>query len=331
MPRGPRLDAPGTLHHVIIRGIEKRPIVRDDADRSDFVSRLGRLAIETQTSVFAWALMGNHAHLLLRSGTLGLPSLMRRLLTGYSIKYNLRHHRHGHLFQNRYKSIVCEEDMYFRELLRYIHLNPMRAGAVASLSELDHYPWSGHAVVVGALKNDWQDRDYALKWFGRKEAQARAAYQAYLQEGVGQGRRPELVGGGLIRSAGGWSSVKSLRAKGIHEKGDERILGGSDFVLGMLNEAEKRQKYQFPLAERMEMAEKTLAAECKTAGVSEGALRAGGRRRNMSRLRWNLARKFVDELGLSLAESGRLLGVSTSAIARSLSRIKNYRNQQRPP
>jgi hypothetical protein len=247
---------------------------------------------------------------------------MRRLLTGYSTKYNLRHHRHGHLFQNRYKSIVVEEDVYFRELLRYIHLNPMRAGAVASLSELDHYPWSGHAVVVGALKNDWQDQDYALKWFGRKEAQARASYQAYLQEGVGQGRRPELVGGGLIRSAGGWSSVKSLRAKGIHEKGDERILGSSDFVLGMVNEAEKRLKYQFPLAERMEMAEKTLAAECKTAGVREGALRAGGRRRNMSRLRWNLARKFVDELGLSLAESGRLLGVSTSAIAHSLSRIK---------
>jgi REP element-mobilizing transposase RayT len=319
MPRGPRLDAPGTLHHVIIRGIEKRPIVRDDTDRSDFVSRLGRLAIETQTGVFAWALMENHAHLLLRSSAHGLPGLMRRLLTGYSIKYNLRHRRHGHLFQNRYKSIVCEEDVYFRELLRYIHLNPLRAGAAESLAELDHYPWSGHAVVVGILENDWQDRDYALKWFGRKEAEAKAAYQAYIREGVGQGRRPELVGGGLVRSAGGWSAVKALRTRGIREKGDERILGGSDFVLQIVKEAEKRQKYQFSLAERIENAEKILSAECRKAGVKESAISAGGRRREMSLLRRNLARKFVDELGLSLAEAGRLLGVSTAAIARSVS------------
>jgi hypothetical protein len=276
--------------------------------------------METETAVFAWALMNNHAHLLVRSSTPGLPGLMRRLLTGYAITYNLRHRRHGHLFQNRYKSIVCEEDVYFRELLRYIHLNPLRAGAVDSLSELDRYPWSGHAVVVGKMENDWQDRDYVLRWFGRKEAEAKAAYQAYVREGVGQGRRPELVGGGLIRSAGGWSAVKGLRTKGIREKGDERILGSSDFVLRVVDELEQRLKYQFSLAERIEKAEEILSTECGKAGLREGALRAGGRRREMSSLRRKLAQTFVDELGLSLAEAGRLLGVSTSAIARSLSR-----------
>ena len=320
MPRGARLDAPGTLHHVMIRGIEKKDIVRDVADRSDFVSRLGRLATETRTAVLAWALMRNHAHLLIRSGTYGLPRLMRRLLTGYSVRFNLRHRRHGHLFQNRYKSIVCEEDAYFRELLRYVHLNPLRAGEVDSLMELDHYPWSGHAVIVGLLTNDWQDRDYALKWFGRREKEAQAAYQAYLQEGVGQGRRPELVGGGMIRSAGGWSAVKALRARGFREKGDERILGSSDFVLKMVIEAEKRLKYQFPMAERIENAKRALSTECRKADVNESALTAGGRRRAMSRLRRKLAQKFVDEMGLSLAEAGRLLGVSTPAIARTLSR-----------
>ena len=112
MPRGARLDAPGTLHHVIVRGIERRNIVDDDKDREDFVSRQGKLSEETGTAIYAWALMPNHAHILLRSGTAGLPNFMRRLLAGYAVSYNRRHKRYGHLFQNRYKSIICEEDPY---------------------------------------------------------------------------------------------------------------------------------------------------------------------------------------------------------------------------
>jgi len=91
MPRQGRLDTPGTLHHVMIRGIEKRRIVDDDQDRRDFVSRLGRLSVETGTAVYAWALLTNHAHLLVCSGPQGLARFMRRLLTGYSVSYNLRH------------------------------------------------------------------------------------------------------------------------------------------------------------------------------------------------------------------------------------------------
>ena len=137
MPRQARLDAPGTLHHVIVRGIEKRKIITDDRDRKNFVSRMGTIASETETLIYAWALMYNHAHILLRSGPSGLSQYMRRLLSGYAISYNRRHRRHGHLFQNRYKSIVCEEDPYFKELVRYIHLNPIRAKSVASLGLAD--------------------------------------------------------------------------------------------------------------------------------------------------------------------------------------------------
>ena len=122
MPRQARLDSPGTLHHVMIRGIEKKRIVVDEQDRKDFVRRLGLLAVETKTAVYAWALMSNHAHLLVCSGTAGLAKFMRRFLTGYAVSYNLRHHRHGHLFQNRYKSMVCDGDSYFTELVRYLRL-----------------------------------------------------------------------------------------------------------------------------------------------------------------------------------------------------------------
>ena len=99
MPRGARLDAPGTLHHVMVRGIEGGNIVKDDQDRDNFISRLGELAKETFTAIYAWALLENHAHILLRSGAAGLPTLMRRLLSGYATSFNKRHRRCGHLFQ----------------------------------------------------------------------------------------------------------------------------------------------------------------------------------------------------------------------------------------
>jgi REP element-mobilizing transposase RayT len=135
MPRQARLDAPGTLHHVIIRGLERRAIVKDDVDREAFVTRLGAMAQATGTPIYGWALLPNHAHVLLRSGPTGIPRFMRRLLTGYAITFNRRHRRVGHLFQNRYKSIVCEEEAYFRELVRYIHLNPLRAKLVPDLND----------------------------------------------------------------------------------------------------------------------------------------------------------------------------------------------------
>jgi REP element-mobilizing transposase RayT len=108
MPRGPRLDAPGTLHHVIVRGMEKGLVVQDDEDRADFLIRMGRLSRSCPTSIYAWAIMSNHIHVLLKSGPDGLSRFMRKLLTGYAIRYNRRHQRCGDLFQNRYKSIICQ-------------------------------------------------------------------------------------------------------------------------------------------------------------------------------------------------------------------------------
>jgi len=238
MPRRARLDAPGTLHHVMVRGIERGKIVDDNIDRENYVSRLGGLAADTQTTVYAWALMDNHAHMLLRSSTVGLSDFMRRFLTGYAICYNRRHRRWGHLFQNRYKSIICDEDAYFKELVRYIHLNPFRAGSVKTLAQLDRYRWCGHSGLMGEIENKWQDREYVLKWFGQKQNEARRSYRNYVRSGINDGRRPELVGGGLIRSLGGWSAVKAMRRSTDRESGDERILGSGEFVERIIKEAE---------------------------------------------------------------------------------------------
>ncbi len=153
MPRQPRLDAPGLLQHVMARGIERRKLFRDDKDRESFLERFAIILEETQTQCYAWALIPNHFHLLLRTGPIPLSKVMRRLMTGYAVTFNKRHKRAGHLFQNRYKSVVCEEDAYLLELIRYIHLNPLRAGLVKDLQELDKYPWTGHSAILGRSKN----------------------------------------------------------------------------------------------------------------------------------------------------------------------------------
>ena len=322
MPRGPRLDSPGTLHHVILRGIERKKIVTDDKDRKNFTTRMGDLATETETTIYGWALLNNHAHILLRSGPHGLSMYMRRLLTGFATSYNIRHRRHGHLFQNRYKSILCEEDAYFRELIRYIHLNPLRAKLVGSLSQLDRFRWSGHGVLMGKLKNEWQDNEYVLSWFGRRVGEARREYRQYLAEGISQGRRPDLVGGGLVRSQGGWSAVKAMRRLGIFERSDERILGSGEFVEGMLKEAEENLKYQFSSGEQIKRAAHLIESACEQQHVSKEALQSGSRIREVCQIRSQLAEELVKECGLSLAETARQLGVSTAAIANALKRKK---------
>jgi REP element-mobilizing transposase RayT len=317
------LDAPGTLHHVILRGINKRRIVDDIADRKNFVKRMGELAAETKTTIYAWALMTNHAHILLRSAEIGLSGYMRRLLTGYAISYNRRHGRWGHLFQNRYKSIICEEDAYFTELVRYIHLNPLRAKLVKNYDKLDRYRWCGHSVTIGKVKNDWQDRDYVLKWFGKKEGEAKKYYRDYVKKGIDKGRRPELVGGGLIRSLGGWSAVKTMRRSGDREWSDDRILGSGEFVEQIIKEAEAKMRYQFPIKEDPKKIDEFIARICKNEKLSTEEIKAGGRRRAVSKVRAQIAIGLVKTHGVSLAEVARQLGVTTSAISRIITRANN--------
>jgi len=322
MPRQARLDTPGTVHHVIIRGIEKRHIVDDNKDRKSFVDRMGSLGLETNTAIYAWAVMGNHAHIFLRSGPLSLSNYMRRLLTGYAAFYNRRHNRHGHLFQNRFKSIVVQEDAYFQEIVRYIHLNPLRAGIVGTISELERYPWCGHSVILGKLKNDWQNKEYVLKWFGKRIGDARRAYRSFVENGVKQGHRSDLIGGGLIRSQGGWAAVKDMLRQGVREKSDERILGSGAFVQQLIQQSDIQRKQQFSRTENLELAIQHIKKKCRDERIEINVLRAGSRRRNVSKLRTRLIEDLIVEFGISLAETGRQLGVSSSAVAKALDRRK---------
>jgi len=294
----------------------------DDEDRQTFISRLAKSALATGTKIYAWALMSNHAHILLKSGKAGLSTFMRKFLTGYATQFNGRHHRHGHLFQNRYKSIVCEEDTYFLKLVSYIHLNPLRAGLVKSLEELDHYPWSGHAVIMNYRDHEWQDRDYVLKYFGDMEGSSRRAYRVFVREQIDLGHQPELTGGGLVRSAVGWSEVLSMRQRGERQFSDERILGSGEFVKAVIDEAEDSIKVRLPSQSGMEEAMDVLEHQCMEKGISLMAVKSGSRRHECAKLRRELAHQFVLDLGLSYADAARVLGISASAVNQIIRRSR---------
>ena len=315
MPRQARIDAPGALHHVIVRGLERRKIFRDDVDRLDFLTRLGKVLSDTRTPCFAWALIPNHFHLLLRSGNRSLATVMRRLLTGYAMGFNRRHHRSGQLFQNRYKSILCQEDNYLLELVRYIHLNPLRAGLVADLSKLDRYPFGGHSVIVGKQKNDWQDVAYVLKLFAEQKATARRRYKAHLARGVEMGKQPELTGGGLVRSSGGWAVIKSLRKANIHFKSDERILGDSDFVDEVLKSADEKLQRRYALKAEGWDLDKLAEKAGTICGLDREQIFKPGKQPIKVKARSMFCYWAVRELGVTTTQLAEMLRISQPAVS----------------
>jgi len=321
MPRAARLDAPGVVHHIIVRGIEGRDIFRDDLDRERFLSRLEMLLPATQVTCYAWAFLPNHAHFLFRSGAVPIATLMRRLLTGYAVDFNRRHRRRGYLFQNRYKSILCQEDPYFQELVRYIHLNPLRAGLVRTLAELNHFPYCGHSAVMGRKSRPWQDVMYVLLSFGRTAARGRRAYVAYMAAGTGQGRREELVGGGLVRSVGGWEEVRKLRS-GVraHQKSDERILGDTEFVQEILAAAEERLTRRAAARRRRNTLERITERAAEQYQMTAAEILQPSRQRRRVHARSLFCFWAAQELEVSLTELARRLGISTPAVSRAVRR-----------
>jgi REP-associated tyrosine transposase len=320
MPRKSRIDAPGALHHIITRGIERRDIFRDDQDRVDFVDRLGGILEETETRCLAWALMSNHFHLLLKTGRNAIATVMRRLLTGYAVTYNRRHRRTGHLFQNRYKSILCQEEAYLLELVRYVHLNPIRAGTVKDLKALDRFPFTGHSTLVGQVRRDWQDTASVLGLYGEKIATARKRYRNFILAGISQGRRQELTGGGLLRSAGGWEEVKRMREAREFQKSDERILGDGAFVERVLSSCDEKMERRYQLKAKGYDLDKALLRVSDLMNMEPSMILRSGKERKRVQARSLFCYRAVRELGIGMSELSRKLGRSLAGISQSVKR-----------
>lgn len=309
MPRQPRLDIPYVLHHVIVRGIERRDIFADDADKERFVSRLSALLAKGSTKCFAWSLMSNHFHLLLMPTTVSLSETMRRLLTGYAVYFNRKHQRSGHLFQNRYKSILCEEEPYFLELVRYIHLNPLRAGLVKDLEGLDHYQWSGHAALLGNRTMEGQEKDEVLARFGKSKAQALLGYWQFVADGIAAGHRADLIGGGLKRSQFGCGENGEVAAY------DERILGSGGFVetLTQGDNIWEQKRSSLSLADLLENV-------CKITGVDAVMIRRPSKERTLAKARAIFCCLAVRKYGYTGKEAGLLAGLGSAGVSIAVQR-----------
>jgi len=320
MPRKARIDAPGALHHIIVRGIERKNIFRDEWDRNRLIDRLGSILSETATACYAWALLPNHIHLLLRTGVVPIATVMRRLLTGYAVSFNHRYRRHGHLFQNRYKSILCQEDPYLLELVRYIHLNPLRAKLVSGLEGLDAYRYAGHRVILGKEENTWQEVDAVLSRFGRRAGVARRRYREFVKEGVKVGRRPELLRGGLRRGIGGWEETGDGRAEAERIKGDERILGEKEFMEDVLRASEEEVQRKSRLRAQGYNLERLTEKVAKVLGVEPKRIWEAGRYVDVVAARSLLSYWAVRELGVSATELARRFGMTQASVSISVKR-----------
>jgi len=185
---------------------------------------------------------------------------------------------------------------------------------------LDRFEFCGHGVILGKQQKHWQDVDKLLGMFDKQAGEARRHYRAYVEQGIERGRRAELIGGGLIRSSGGWQAVKAMRRLRIHAKGDERILGESDFVLQVLKEHNVQLEKRTWMRSRGVDRQSAAARIEEIFGLSLSELSQGSRLRSVVRARSVLCYWAVKELGMSGAQVAPWLGIGQPAVQRSVVR-----------
>jgi hypothetical protein len=219
------------------------------------------------------------------------------------------------LFQNRYKSIVVEEEPYFLELIRYIHLNPVRGGLLTELSQLDSNPYTGHAVIMGKRNYVCQNVDSVLRCFGQQLGTARRKYRGFIKVGFQQGVREELRGGGLVRSSGGREKFADS-PKDIREIGDERILGNGSFVESTLKKCKGRHLRKTPSVETI------LAEVCRTSKISKELILSESRVRSVSAARRLFLLRAYEETGASHAYLGRFCGLAHTSVKQAIEKAR---------
>jgi putative transposase len=232
MPRKARLIVPGAVYHVMGRCLETCQMFSDDTDREGFLAILETCLNRTNTQCYAWVLMCNHYHLVLRLGAAELWEVMKPLNMRYAQYHSKKTGRRGPLFMDRYKSIVTQDQNYAQELVRYVHLNPVRAGICKNLHTLERYPWSGHSVLMGRIERKFQDTRSVLRRFGPTNAEARKTYCQYLRDGLEKGTEADTITN-LIR--------KSNAGSEAGRKTTCWVIGDQKFVSEAMKHAQERK------------------------------------------------------------------------------------------
>lgn len=199
MPRFARIQYPGGIFHIISRCINGEFLIKGAAERQRYLGLLEHASKRTDGIVLAWCLMSSHTHLVVRAGKDDLSRLLKPINAGFAVWLNRQRKRQGPVFSNRYKSILVDEEEYLFELIRYVHNNPVRAGQVKSAADSD---WTSHRSYLGLTEApEWLNIGYVLSMFGKQSRRARRLFQEFVEEGAGEGRRPDLCGERLESAA----------------------------------------------------------------------------------------------------------------------------------
>lgn len=287
MARRPRVFAPGLLYHVIVRGNQRQKTFWDKRDYQAYLERLTRYRKKFGVTCYAYCLMPNHVHLLIEGSKEPLSKFMQGLQQAYTQYFNRRHNKVGHLFQGRYHAIVCEKDEYLLALVRYIHLNPVRA-KLAQKPEQCLY--TGHAEYCGSKSGEIIDSQLVLNMLGGKKA-----YQKFIIEGLEEGHNQEY-----------------------YEVEDQRFLGPKGFAEELTKPLAEKDVPQ----ERKPLG-RMLGVFAKKLGVDAEALREADRSWRMSRARAVVGYVLVSRLGYRLAEVATCLGRDMATVSSLISRLRS--------
>jgi putative transposase len=291
MARKPRLLYPGALYHAILRGNNGRVIFFDDQDRTRFYLLLQEGIERFGHRIHAFCLMTNHVHLAIQMGEIPLSRILQNLSFRYTRWMNWRQKGSGHLFQGRYKAVVVDADTYLQELIRYVHLNPVRAGIV---KEPEGYLWSGHRAYLGLEMIPWLTTDWVLSQFSKRLTLARRAYRRFVHEGKG-GLHQEEYHRGL--------------------GGDSRILGDDDFMDRMLGRKPMRPRPKASL-------DGIMQEVCRYYHLDEKDFLVPGKDRGLSEARW-MAGWLAMELGVgTLSQLSIRTGRDVTTLSAGVKRLQ---------
>ena len=320
MPRKARIDYPGALHHVMARGIERRNIFESGSDYREFIHRLGKQLTGTKTTCYAWALMPNHYHLLLKSNKTPISYVMHAINTGYALYFNTKYKRVGHLFQGRFKSKICDHEEYFLELIRYINLNPLRAGIVNSLEELDCFKWTSHPYIIKRRHLGWYNRQEVLNAFSQNHGKAIKLYQEFLSNE--KNAVDNLFGDNCAiryKIDGSWEMVESNKKTGDSQS-DQRIIGNRDFIKEVLEKTKQRKIKQQIKA--VCSVEKIIKRVIRLKGISLQQIYSKRRNRTITNTRALICTLSVYHGNYRLAIVAEKLGITVQAVQQAAERGK---------
>ena len=295
MARKPRIHVPGGFYHVILRGNSRQDIFFTKNDRQLWESLISQGVGRYEHRIHAYCWMTNHVHIAIQAGQEPLANFISFVASNYARKINLRSERTGHLFERRYRAIIIDADSYLQELVRYIHLNPVRAMIVAHPEE---YPWSSHHTYVGKACPDWLTVTQVLQYFGPTLRSARLRYTKFIDQ-------PQA------------SSLVELMRGGSAD--DSRTLGPDGWLDRVLDN---------PVGQlATETLDELIRITCLRYSISERELQSPSRARNLAAIRAEIALTAVEKRIATVSEVARRFGRSQPSISRAMNRLRDKRNK----